>query len=105
MQIVGGPAARYVGGPRGALWIDLNDATKRRILQIDHPPLGHVLIIDGPPADGLGIDVTELTEYDVDRTTDLSFENMPLGFAYKPWPADYRSRGQMIADRADDADR
>jgi hypothetical protein len=102
MQVFGGPAARYVGGPSGALWVDLSSRTKRRVLQIDHPPLGHVLLVDGPPAEGLGIDISSLTEHEVDRKAHLTFEGMPLGFAYKPWPTDYRSRGQIIAERGDD---
>lgn len=95
--LYGSTHARIAGGPRGQAW--LSDHELRRALSVDFPPLAFVLLIEGPEINDLGIDVSSFTEWAVDRRGDIRFEDLPLGFGHKPWPADYRSKGQMLADR------
>lgn len=99
MLIVAGPMARIAGGPDGQLWVDLEARARRRVLAVDFPPLAHTMIVEGNPAPELGVDISTLTEYELDTRTDVSFKEIPLGFTYKPWPTDYRSRGQLLRDR------
>jgi hypothetical protein len=98
-SVVAGPVGRLVGGPRGQLWIDLETRSRRRILAADFPPLAQVLVVDGPEAPDLGVEITDLTTYELDRRTNVKFEDLPLGFTYKPWPTDYRNRATILADR------
>ncbi|MGE0308296.1 MAG: hypothetical protein AB7Q27_21350 [Acidimicrobiia bacterium] len=99
LHLYGDATTRVMGGPNGSPGVDLTTGEVRRVLQLDHPPLGLMLQIEGPPMDTGGADVSEFTTIDVDRQQDVSFEELPLGFGHKMWPNEYRTRGQLLANR------
>jgi len=101
VSVFAGPLARIAGGPNGQLWANLESRVARRLLAVDFPPLASVLLLDGPEAPELGVDISTFAETAPDRRMDVTFEVMPLGFGYKPWPTDYRTRGRIIADAID----
>ncbi len=94
--LYGSGNGRYAGGPRGQAW--MSSGVVRRVLSIDFPPMAFLMVLEGPEIDDLGVDISALTEWAVDRQSDVQFENLPLGFGNKPWPADYRTKGQMRAE-------
>lgn len=99
--LYGSGNGRFAGGPKGQAWS--SSSVLRRVMSIDFPPMAFLLLLEGTEITDLGVDISSLTEWDVDRKSDLRFENLPLGFGNKPWPADYRTKGQMRAD-ADEAE-
>lgn len=90
---------RIVGGPQGQIWFDGDGQVLRRVLSIDFPPLAFILSIAGPPIEDVGVDISVFSEYALDRRCDVTFTDLQLGFGHKPWPCDYRTKGQLIADR------
>lgn len=98
VSITPGPMARFIGGPRGQLWVKLDSGERRWLLAVDCPPLAHVLLLDGPVAPELGSDISELSQCEVNDNSSITFENMPLGFTHVPWPTDYRTKAKILLD-------
>ena len=100
--LYGSSTARICGGEQGQAWWSVSERVLRRILSVDFCPLAFVLLIEGPKIPALGVDISSFTTWEVHKPGgDVEFSNLPLGFGHKPWPADYRSRGQMLADRVE----
>lgn len=92
--------SRIAGGPNGHAWFSHEEDVWRRILKVSFPPLSTILLIEGPPDPSLGVDITLMTEMDVDaRAGEVHFEGLLIGFGHKPFPGDFRTRGQLISQR------
>ncbi len=94
------PVGRLIGGPGGQARLDTQSGRVDRFLQLDHPPVGLVLQVDGLPDSEIGNDITWFTMVDVDDQRDVELD-IPVGFGHKPWPTEYRSRGQLLAAHID----
>ena len=95
--LYGHNTSRIAGGPQGQGWYNVAEHMFHRVLAIDFPPLAFVLTIDGPAAN-VGGDITWFAEVPIDEKQEVTFEDLAIGFGHKPWPCDYRTRGQMLAD-------
>jgi hypothetical protein len=91
--------ARIVGGPHGQGVYSEEQGAWRWMLEVGFAPLATMLLLAGPPEPGLGVDLSELTEYGLDQRSDLEFDNLLIGFGHTPFPGDYRSRGRILADQ------
>jgi hypothetical protein len=69
------------------------------MLVFDFPPMGLILLLDGPPLD-VGIDITDFTELGVDESRTLTAD-ITIGYGHKPFPGDYRTKAQIVAERGD----
>jgi hypothetical protein len=74
---------------------------ERRLLSVDFPPLAFVLLVEGPPSDVIGVDISHFTEWPPDEKGSTELKALPLGFGNKLWPGEYRSKGQMRVDGTD----
>lgn len=95
--LYGHNVSRIVGGPEGQVWYKVAERTLRRVLAIDFRPLAFVLTVDGPAAN-VGVDITSFAEVPIDEKQNVTFEDLAVGFGHKPWPCDYRTKGQILAD-------
>jgi hypothetical protein len=91
--------ARIAGGPHGQGVYSQEAGEWRWMLEVSFAPLATILLLEGPPDPGLGVDISELTEYELDQRSDLEFDDLLIGFGHRPFPGDYRSRGRLIADQ------
>ena len=94
------PVGRLIGGPGGQGRLEIRSGRVDRFLQLDPPPVGLVLQVDGLPDSEIGNDISWFTTIGVDDQRDVELD-IPVGFGHKPWPTEYRSRGQLIAAHID----
>jgi hypothetical protein len=91
--------ARIAGGPHGQGVYSHEAGAWRWMLEVSFAPLATILLLEGPPDAGLGVEISQLTEWKLDQRSDLKFDDLLIGFGHKPFPGDYRSRGRLIADQ------
>ena len=94
-------AARIAGGPTGQGTYSGTEDVWRWLLELSFAPLSTILLIDGPPDPYLGIDITDFTTIDVDAKSDeiRAEDGILIGFGHKPFPGDFRTKGQLLAQR------
>lgn len=96
-QAYAGPTSRFVGG-RGAIKANVETGEIQRLMAIDFPPMGFILLLEGPPLDQ-GLDISPFSMIDPDQKLDPTAEFLAIGFGHKPFPADYRTKATMMAER------
>jgi hypothetical protein len=63
-------------------------------------PLSTILLTDGPPDPYLGIDISQFTTIPVDaKSAEIRADGILIGFGHKPFPGDFRTKGQLLAQR------
>jgi hypothetical protein len=90
-----GPLARFVGL---AVKIDLTSGEATYVTELGYPPFAYALTVDSPSLLSIG-EITHWTTARPDDVLDVRL-NMIVGFGHTPYPADYRSRAAIQADRA-----
>jgi hypothetical protein len=91
--------ARIIGGPYGQGVYSQEAGEWRWMLEVSFAPLATIMLLEGPSDPGLGMDISELTGYELDQRSNIEFRDLRVGFGHKPFPGDYRSRGRLIADQ------
>lgn len=97
-------ASRIAGGPSGQGAYSGDEDVWRWLLELSYAPLSTIMLIEGPPDPYLGVDITEFTTVPVDVVTDELQAELPIGFGHKPFPGDFRTKGQLLAGRDAHAD-
>lgn len=92
--------SRIAGGRAGQGRFDADQGVWRWLLEVSFVPLSTILVINGPPDPELGLDITSFTECDPDvKSAEIDFEGLRIGFGHKPFPGDFRTKGQLLAQR------
>lgn len=78
---------------------NVDTAAVWRVIQLDFAPFGLFAVVDGPPMDSVGHDISGFTENGVDDRVTFTVPELRVGFGHKSVPCDYRTAGQLLADR------
>jgi hypothetical protein len=91
-----GPHGRMVGP---TVQVDTDTGEWRWLMEIAFPPFAFILVIDSNVDDpGLGLMMTEWTNINLAEAK--SFEGVAkVGFAWTPYPGDYRTRAAIAEER------
>lgn len=93
MTLYAGPAVRFAGGPFGQAIYDGVTGIWTRCIEVAFPPFAFQLILDGDAERASGVEMSELSACDADRTQTCQIEGLLVGFGHTPYPLDYRPMG------------
>lgn len=78
---------------------DLETGAMTVMSEINYPPFGYVLVMNGKPPDARLTDITSLIRYGYDETAELV---LPISLlpTHSKYPGDYRTADQILRDRS-----